>query len=187
MIESLLGEIAFVEMPDRLVAVRAVFLEQAGLVLAHAAGDFLDRFVERDIHVLAFGVGLDGDVIGAEEDDFGHMPVFLHVENGFGFDDARVVEMEAFDFPLGVVAEGIGHLFVPHGDGDRQVDVGSLHGRSSFGLGEWMAENQLPYPFVTLNENHAERHVLLEKNARQKMRSPGAMPAEPSGGSLRAG
>jgi hypothetical protein len=84
-------------------------------------------------------VGLNGDVIGAEEDNFGNMPVFLNIENGLGFDDPRVVEMKALDFPVGVLAERIGHLFVPHGDGDRQVDVGGLHG-FRFGLGEWMAE-----------------------------------------------
>jgi len=39
----------------------------------------------------------------------------------------RINLMQAFDFPVGVSAEGIGHLFVPHGDGDRQVDVGGLH------------------------------------------------------------
>jgi hypothetical protein len=97
-------------------------------VFAHAAGDFLDRFVERRIHILAFGVGFDGDVIGAIEDDFGDMPVFVDVEDGFGFDDSRVIEMKTLDFPVGMITERIGHLLVPDRDGDRQIDVGGLHG-----------------------------------------------------------
>ncbi len=133
MVEDFFAEEAFFEVANGLIAVRAVFFEEARLVFTHAAGDFFDRLVECCIHVFALGVGLDGDVVGAKQNDFGDMSVFLHVENCFGFDDPRVIEMQAFDFFMGVIAEGIGHLFVPHRDGDWQVDVGSLHGFLSFG------------------------------------------------------
>jgi hypothetical protein len=68
--------------------------------------------------------------------------------------------MEAFDFPVGVVAESICHLFVPHCNGDRQVDVGGLHGCF---LLVWVNGWQfhLPYPLDILAQNPGKRHDLL--------------------------
>ena len=143
-------------MPDRLVAMRAVLLHQARLVLAHSSGDFFDRLIQSGIHVLALGVRFDGDVVGAEKNDFGNVPVFLDVENDLGLDDSRVVEVKSLDFLDRMVTEGIGHLFVPYGDGDRQIDVGSLHVRIGWLLGEWTAisialsVNELVPVFVAL-------------------------------------
>jgi hypothetical protein len=74
-------------------------------------------------------------VVGAKKNNFGNMPVFLDVENDLGLDDSRVIEMEALDFLDRVVTKGIGHLLVPHGDSDRQIDVGGLHGSYWFGVG----------------------------------------------------
>ena len=47
MVEDGFGEKALFKVADRLVAMRAVLFEQAGLMLAHPAGDFLDGFIER--------------------------------------------------------------------------------------------------------------------------------------------
>ena len=126
-VDGLSGEIAFVEVPDRLVAMRAVSFHQARFVFAHASGDFLDGFVQSDIHIFAFGVGFDGDMVSTKENDFGDVSVFLHIQDSFGLDDTRVVEVEALDFAMGVVTEGISHLLVAYRDSDGQIDVGGLH------------------------------------------------------------
>ena len=102
-------------------------------MLAHAAGDFLDGFVDGSVHIAAFGVGLNGDVIGAEEDKFGDVTVFLHVENGLGPDDTGIIEVEALDFFGDVAAQGISHFLMTDSDGDWQINVGSLHGVGCFG------------------------------------------------------
>ena len=106
--------------------------------LPHAAGDLIDRLINGGIHVLAFGVRLNVDVVGTVQDDLSDKSVFLNVENGFGFDDARVVQMESFDLFGDMIAQGIGHLLVTHRNGDRQIDVGSLHGSWCCFTGEWM-------------------------------------------------
>ena len=135
-IENILREEALFEVADGFIAMRTMLLHQTRLVLAHATGDFFDGFIERDIHVLTLGVGFDGDVIGAEKDDFGNVPVLLNVENDLGLDDSRIVEMQTLDFLGRVIAEGIGHLLMSHSYSDRQIDVGSLHGSNWFNLGE---------------------------------------------------
>jgi len=77
-------------------------------------------------------------VIGAKKDDFGNVPVTLHVQNCLGLDDAWVVEVESLDFLARMFAKGVCHLLVSHSDSDRQIDVGSLHGGIGFYLGERM-------------------------------------------------
>jgi hypothetical protein len=71
---------------------------------------------------------LDGDVICTKKDNFGNVPVLLDVENDLRLNDSGVVEMQARDFFVRVVAQGISHLLVSDRDGYRQIDVGSLHG-----------------------------------------------------------
>lgn len=127
-------EVALFKGPDGFIPMRAVLLEEARFVFAHPTGDFFARFVQSGIHVFSLGVRLNRDVVGAEKNDLGDVPVFLNVEDDLGFDDARVVQMKTFNLLDGVLAQGIGHLFVPHRDGDRQVDVGSLHDVLGSGL-----------------------------------------------------
>ena len=60
-------------------------------MFAHSAGDFVDGLVDAFVHVFGLTGGFDDDVVGAKEKDFRDVAVFLNIENGFGFDDARVV------------------------------------------------------------------------------------------------
>lgn len=90
-VEVVGGEDLFVEVLDGVLGAGAVFLEEAGFVFPHAAGDLVDRFINALVHVFGFGGGVDGDVVGAEEDDFRDVAVFLDIENGLGLDDAGVV------------------------------------------------------------------------------------------------
>ena len=135
MIENVFGKEAFFEVADGFIAMRAVLLEQTCLMLAHAAGDFLDGFIESRIHVLAFGVCFDGDVIGTEKDDFRDVAVFLNIENDLGLDDPRVIEVQTFDFFMGMISECISHMFVSHGDGDWQIHICNLHDCFWFAFG----------------------------------------------------
>ena len=84
------GEHRLVEVAQRTFA-RAVVLEHARFELAHLAGDLADRGVDGRVHVVGLGGGLDGDVVGAVEDDLGDVPVVLDVEDDFGLNDLRVV------------------------------------------------------------------------------------------------
>ena len=52
----------------------------------------------------------DRDVIRANEDDLGPMPVFLHFENHMRLDDLRIIEMQTFDFLRGVIVDRVGDL-----------------------------------------------------------------------------
>ena len=126
-IESCLVEVALVQMADGLIAMWTLLLEEARLVFAHAARNFVCSGIESGVHVLALCVGLNGDVIGTKEDDFSNVPVFLNVQNRLGLNDARVIQMETLDLASGMFSKGIGHGLVSHSDGDRQIDVSSLH------------------------------------------------------------
>ena len=94
----------------------------------HAARDFIDGKVDALVHVIGLGRGIDDDMVGAKEDDFGFVPaVPLNIENGFGLNDARVVQVNSSDFFDGVLTEGISDVFVTHGHGDLWVYVSCLH------------------------------------------------------------
>jgi hypothetical protein len=129
-VEDLLFDVA-----DAAVFARAVALEEAGLVLPHAPGDLGDGFVDGGVDVLRGALHFDDDVIGTEEDDFGDLAVLLDVEDNFGLDDARVVEVEALDFLVGVIADGLGDIDVASCDDDGQVNVVLLHGGVLLGWG----------------------------------------------------
>ena len=67
-------------------------------------------------------------MVSAKEDDFGFMAaVPFHIKNGLGTDDARVIKMDAANFILSIMAEGISDVFVTHGHGDIWVYVFRLH------------------------------------------------------------
>ena len=69
--------------------------------------------------------------LAQNEDDFGDVAVVvLDVEDDLGLDDARVVEVEAFDLLVGVVTDRLGDVHVTCGDDDGEVDVVFLHGGS---------------------------------------------------------
>ncbi len=115
---------------------RPVGLQHARLVLAHAARDLGNGLVDGGVHVLRRGVGLDDDVVRAEEDDFRDVPILLHVEKDLGLDDLGIVEVQAGHFLLGVVAHGLRDGDVATGDNDGQVDVGDLHVFCGLGLSQ---------------------------------------------------
>ena len=55
--------------------------EHLGFVLAHLLRHLRDHAVDGGIHVVAFEVRLDGDVVGAMENDFRVVPMFGHIKN----------------------------------------------------------------------------------------------------------
>ena len=114
-------------------------------MLAHAARDFFDGFIDRRIHVLALGMSLDGDMIGAEKDDLCRVfvaPVFVRVENCLGLDDTRVIEMQSLDFFSRVVAQGVGHLVMADSHGNGQIHICGLHVIFPFNVREHRIENR---------------------------------------------
>jgi len=76
-------------------------------------------------------VRLDRDVVRTKQDDLRNVAVFLNIENDFGFDNPRVVQMQPFDFSLGVLAQRLGDALVPDCDCDQRIRVCSLHGFGS--------------------------------------------------------
>ena len=133
---------------------RPVLLEQARLVLAHAARDFLDRFIDGRIHVLALGVGLDGDVIGAKKDDLCRVlvaPVLMRVKNCLGLDDARVIEMKSLDSLSRVIAKRVGHLVMADSHGNGQIHICGLHVIFPFNVTGHRIENRSRIPPSTLS------------------------------------
>jgi len=122
-VEDLLFDVA-----DTAVFARAMAFEEAGLVLPHAAGDLGDGLVDGGVDVLRGTLHFDDDVIGTEEDDFSDLAVLLDVEDDLGLDDARVIEMEALDFLVSIITDGLGYIDVASGDDDGQVNVVLLHG-----------------------------------------------------------
>ncbi len=117
-VEGFLAVDFFFEGFDAAIFARAMAFEHAGFEFAHAAGDLGDRFVDGGVDVVGAGVDFDDDVIGAEEDDFGALDALLDIEDDLGFHDARVIEVEAFDFLQGVVTHGFGDVDMTTGDDD---------------------------------------------------------------------
>ena len=75
-------------------------------MFAHPARDFGNGEVDALIHVLGFARGIDDNVVGAKEDDFGFVPsVALDIENRPGFDDFWIVEVDQFNFFSGVFTQ----------------------------------------------------------------------------------
>ena len=70
-------EPTFFEVLDGVSRLGAVFFEEAGFVLSHSPGDFVDGLVDTLVHVLGFRGGFDDDVISTEEKDFSNVAVFL--------------------------------------------------------------------------------------------------------------
>ena len=104
-------------MPDIFLA-RAMAAEEAGFVLAHLARDFVHDRVDRGVEIVGFFAGFDRDVIRADQDDLGPVPVFFDAENDVGLDDFRIIEMQPFDFARGVFVDRVGDREMAAGDFD---------------------------------------------------------------------
>ena len=118
---------AFIHVADGSVAGPVVF-EEAGLVFPHAAGDLTDGLINGGIEQLGGAAGLDSDVIGAKKDDFRKLPlVRLDVEDYLDFDDARIVEPEAFDFFDSIFADRISDFHVAASDSNIEINIDGLH------------------------------------------------------------
>ena len=96
-------------------------------MLAHAPGDLGNRLVDGGIHVLSSRVGLDHNVVCAEEDDFRYMSVLLHVEKDLGLNDFGIIEVQAGHFFLSILAHWLRDGDMTSGDSDGQIDVCDLH------------------------------------------------------------
>jgi hypothetical protein len=113
----------FLEMLDD-VFPRPVFSHQARFIFPHLSPDLVGHGIDRGIHVVCFFAGLDRDVIRADENDFGGVPVFFHFEDDVRLDDLRVIEMQALDFTRAIIVDRVGHLEMAAGDFDVGVSVG---------------------------------------------------------------
>ena len=119
---------------------------EARLVFAHLLADFRHGRLDRRIHVVRLRVGLDRDVVRAVEDDLARLPVLLHVEDGVGLDDARVVQVQVAQLLRDEGAQGFGDGDVAAGDPEGDVDVGALHG------GKWAAESSSYFFILHLHQ-----------------------------------
>jgi hypothetical protein len=106
---------------------RPVFSHQARLIFSHLPADLVDDGIDRGIHVVGFFASLDRDVIRADENDFGGVPVFFHFEDNVGLDDLRVIEMKALDLAGAIIVDRVGDLEMAAGDFDVGVSVGRYH------------------------------------------------------------
>jgi hypothetical protein len=59
------------------------------------------------------------------------VPIFVSIEDGLGFDDLRIIEVETLYFFGGVITEGVGDCFVTNGYGYLRISICCLH-RFSF-------------------------------------------------------
>ena len=62
-------------------------------------------------------------MIGAKEENLSGVAFALHVQDRFGLDDFRVVEMKTLNLAGGVFLEEGGRLFVADGYGDVRFEV----------------------------------------------------------------
>jgi len=105
-VEVVSPEGAFIKILDRVFGFGTLSLEHPRLVLAHTATDFVDGEVDAFVHVLSGGGGIDDDVIGTKENDFGFVSFpALDIENDFRFHDLGVIEVDSIDFFLRIIAE----------------------------------------------------------------------------------
>ena len=75
-------------------------------MFAHPARDFGDGEVDALIHVLGLAGGIDDNVVGAKEDDFGFVSSFaFDIEDRPRFDDFWIVEVDPFNFVSGVFSQ----------------------------------------------------------------------------------
>ena len=125
-VEEVRGIETHVQVLDGVLGLGAMLLEKPGLVLPHAARNFVDGFIDAPVHVSGFGGGINGDMIGAKKDDFHDVTFPLNVQNCFGLDDPRVVEVETFNFARGVGFERVSRLFVANCDRDGRGGVCAL-------------------------------------------------------------
>ena len=105
-VEEVSFVISFVEILDALFRLRSVTLEEAGLVLTHPSRDFGDGEVDALVHVLGLAGGIDDNMVGAKEDDFGLVPsVAFDIEDRSRFNNFWIVEVDPFNFFSGVFAQ----------------------------------------------------------------------------------
>src|SRR5688572_29018054 len=73
-LKSFGGIDVFVEVPNAALA-GAVISEELRLILPHAAGDLADGLVDGGVKVFAGAAALDGDMVRAEQNNFGEVTV----------------------------------------------------------------------------------------------------------------
>jgi len=119
----------FLQVFDGALAWAVMSFEQARFEFAHAAGDFGNAIVYGSVDIIADGVHLDGDMVGAMQDDFGFLPgFFFYIQDDLGINDSRVVEVEVFYFFLCILTHGFSDRNMTSGNGDRQIYIMHLHG-----------------------------------------------------------
>jgi hypothetical protein len=116
----------FFEMLDDVFS-RPVFSHEPRFVFPHLPLDLVRDGIDRGIHVVGFFAGLDCDVIRADKDDLGGMPVFLDLEDDVRLDDLGIIEMQALDLAGAIVVDRLGDLEMAAGDFDGWVSVGGYH------------------------------------------------------------
>jgi hypothetical protein len=116
----------FLEMLDD-VFPGPVFSHQPRLIFPHLPRHFVGHGIDGGVHVVGFLTGLDGDVIRADENDLGGVPVFFHLEDNVRLDDLRIIEMEALDLTRAIIVDRIRDREMTAGDFDDGVSVGRYH------------------------------------------------------------
>jgi hypothetical protein len=106
---------------------RPVFSHEPRFVFPHLPLDLVRDGIDRGIHVVGLFAGLDRDVIRANENDLGRVPVFLHFENDVRLDNLGIIEMQALDLARTIIVDRLGDLEMAAGDFDGWVSVGRYH------------------------------------------------------------
>lgn len=105
-VEEVVLVVFFVEILDCFLTLWSMTFEEAGLVFAHPARDFGNGEVDAFVHVLGLTGGIDDNMVGAKEDDFGLVPsVAFDIENRSRFNNFWIVEVDPFNFFSGVFAQ----------------------------------------------------------------------------------
>ena len=116
----------FLEMLDDVFS-RTVFSHEPRFIFPHLPSHLVRDRIDGGVHVVSFFAGLDRDVVRANENDFGRVPVFLHLEDHVRLDDLGVIEMQALDLAGAIIADRIGDRQMAAGDFDVGVSVGRYH------------------------------------------------------------
>ena len=107
-------------------------LHQARFVLAHAAHDFGDRFINAGVHVRPFRGRVNGDMIRAEQDYLGNLAVALHIKQYFNLHNAREIQADPLNFFRYEFPNRVCDFHVAPRDRNGCVYVYLLHCRTSF-------------------------------------------------------
>ena len=100
---------------------------QAGLILAHLAGNLVHYLINGGIHIITLRAGFERDVIAAMQNHLGNVAVFFDVQNYLDFDDFRIVKVKASQTASAIFLHGIRYTHVPPSHLDWWICILNLH------------------------------------------------------------